>query len=55
MKVKIELTTKKTPLVLCRGWNELLGILVGHVFFFLMYKYPQDFGGAQFISTPQIL
>ena len=42
-------------LVLCRGWNELLGILVGHVFFFLMYKYPQDFGGAQFISTPQIL
>jgi len=38
-----------------RGWNELLGILVGHVYFFLMFKYPQDFGGTQFISTPQIL
>jgi len=38
-----------------RGWNELLGIFVGHVYFFLMFKYPQDFGGAQFISTPQIL
>jgi len=39
----------------CRGWNELLGIFVGHVYFFLMFKYPQDFGGTQFISTPQIL
>jgi len=38
-----------------RGWNELLGIFVGHVYFFLMFKYPQDFGGTQFISTPQIL
>ena len=38
-----------------RGWNELLGILVGHFYFFLMFKYPQDFGGTQFISTPQIL
>lgn len=37
------------------GWNELLGILVGHIYFFLMFKYPQDFGGRRFISTPQIL
>jgi len=37
------------------GLNELLGILVGHLYFFLMYKYPQDFGGRSFLQTPQIL
>lgn len=34
------------------GWSELLGIFVGHLYFFLMFKYPQDFGGRQFLSTP---
>lgn len=34
------------------GWYELLGIFVGHLYFFLMFKYPQDFGGRQFLHTP---
>lgn len=37
------------------GLFELLGIFTGHVYFFLMFKYPQDFGGRSFLSTPQIL
>lgn len=37
------------------GWSELIGILVGHVYFFVMFKYPQDFGGRQILSTPSIL
>lgn len=35
--------------------NELIGIGVGHMYFFLMFKYPQDFGGRSFLSTPQFL
>ncbi|OZC12537.1 putative derlin-1 [Onchocerca flexuosa] len=37
------------------GMNELIGILVGHAYYFLMFKYPQDFGGRAFLRTPQIL
>lgn len=37
------------------GFYELLGILVGHLYFFLMYKYPVDFGGRQLIATPSFL
>ncbi|OWF51050.1 derlin-1-like [Mizuhopecten yessoensis] len=37
------------------GISELLGILVGHLYFFLMFKYPQDFGGARFLTVPSIL
>ncbi|ESN98693.1 hypothetical protein HELRODRAFT_67318 [Helobdella robusta] len=37
------------------GWHDLLGIFVGHLYFFLMFKYPQDFGGYQFLQTPSIL
>ncbi|KAG7154146.1 Derlin-1-like, partial [Homarus americanus] len=36
------------------GMMELVGILVGHLYFFLMFKYPQDFGGASWLQTPQI-
>jgi len=36
------------------GVDELFGILVGHMYFFLMFKYPQDFGGASLLSTPSI-
>lgn len=51
------------PWVLClfnmiirgNGMTELMGIFVGHLYFFLMFKYPQDFGGRSFLSTPQIL
>lgn len=37
------------------GLAELLGILVGHLYFFLMFKYPQDFGGRALLKTPEIL
>lgn len=37
------------------GIMELLGIFVGHLYFFLMFKYPQDFGGARVINTPSFL
>ena len=38
-----------------RGVMELIGIFVGHLYFFLMFKYPQDFGGRRFLTTPAIL
>lgn len=37
------------------GWHDLLGIFVGHLYFFLMFKYPQDFGGYQLLHTPGFL
>ncbi|XP_068200286.1 derlin-1 isoform X1 [Palaemon carinicauda] len=37
------------------GINDLIGILVGHLYFFLNFKYPQDFGGARLLHTPQFL
>ena len=37
------------------GMMELCGILVGHMYFFLMFKYPQDFGGPSLLSTPDFL
>ncbi len=37
------------------GFMELVGILVGHLYFFLMFKYPQDFGGPSLLSTPGFL
>ena len=37
------------------GVMELIGILIGHMYFFLMFKYPQDFGGPSLLATPQIL
>merc|ERR1719273_40630 len=36
------------------GFMELIGILIGHLYFFLMFTYPQDFGGPSLLSTPQI-
>ena len=33
----------------------LLGIVVGHLYFFLTMKYPQEFGGRRLIVTPQFL
>jgi len=36
------------------GVMELVGILIGHMYFFLMFKYPQDFGGASLLATPSI-
>jgi len=37
------------------GVMELCGILIGHMYFFLMFKYPQDFGGPSLLSTPDFL
>lgn len=37
------------------GLNELIGILVGHLYYFLAFKYPQEFGGRAFIQTPSFL
>jgi len=37
------------------GTMELIGIVIGHVYFFLMYQYPQEYGGQSFLQTPQIL
>ena len=41
--------------VFFRGFTELLGVAVGHTYFFLMFKYPQDFNGVQILKTPEIL
>lgn len=45
-----------TDLVLFRdGVPDLIGILAGHLYFFLMFKYPQEMGGPALISTPSFL
>lgn len=41
-------------IVMGGGLMELLGIVVGHIYFFLMYKYPQELAGPRLISTPEI-
>lgn len=37
------------------GLMELVGILVGHLYFFLWFKYPQELGGPTLLQTPAIL
>ncbi|XP_055345227.1 derlin-1-like [Paramacrobiotus metropolitanus] len=37
------------------GVFDLLGILVGHLYYFLTFKYPQDMGGPSLIGTPSFL
>lgn len=37
------------------GMNELLGILVGHTYYFLAFDYPLQHGGTSFLRTPQFL
>nr|CAB3237423.1 derlin-1-like [Phallusia mammillata] len=37
------------------GMHELLGIFVGHLYFFLKFKYPIDFGGMSLLETPRFL
>jgi len=37
------------------GMSELMGILIGHFYFFLMYQYPQQYGGRPLLSTPSFL
>ena len=33
---------------------DLIGIIVGHLYYFLVYRYPEDFGGQEWIRTPSI-
>ena len=40
---------------LSRMVNELIGNLVGHLYFFLMFKYPMDLGGRAFLFVPEFL
>jgi len=35
--------------------SELVGIFVGHLYFFLKFKYPIDFGGASLLDTPRFM
>ena len=37
------------------GVNELIGILVGHLYYFLKYRYPEEYGGRELLHTPEIL
>ncbi|XP_071447929.1 derlin-1 [Hetaerina americana] len=37
------------------GILELVGIMVGHLYFFLMFTYPQELGGPSLLATPSIL
>lgn len=34
---------------------QLLGIVVGHLYFFLVFKYPTDFNGPTLLKTPNFL
>lgn len=34
------------------GVMELVGIFIGHLYFFLMFKYPQEMGGPALLQTP---
>lgn len=34
---------------------SLVGIIVGHLYYFLKFKYPQDLGGASYLETPSFL
>lgn len=42
--------------ILGADWaSMLMGIVVGHLYFFLAMKYPQEYGGRSILFTPQIL
>ncbi len=37
------------------GMSELVGILVGHAYYFLRHRYPDDFNGPRLLATPALL
>ncbi|XP_043497362.1 derlin-1 [Polistes fuscatus] len=37
------------------GIMELYGILIGHIYVFFKFKYPQELGGTDWLITPKIL
>ncbi|KAK9877909.1 hypothetical protein WA026_020133 [Henosepilachna vigintioctopunctata] len=34
------------------GLSALMGIIIGHAYFFLKFKYPQELGGPVLLNTP---
>lgn len=41
--------------ILSGAMFSLVGIVVGHLYFFLKFKYPQELGGASYLETPGLL
>ncbi len=41
--------------ILSGAMFSLVGIVIGHLYFFLKFKYPQELGGASYLETPGIL
>lgn len=37
------------------GLLSLFGILIGHLYFFLKFTYPQELGGANLLETPRFI
>lgn len=37
------------------GIISLFGILIGHLYFFLKFTYPQELGGSNFLETPKFI
>jgi Derlin-1 len=37
------------------GMLSLFGILIGHLYFFLKFTYPQELGGSSFLTTPSFI
>ncbi|XP_054165456.1 derlin-1-like [Oppia nitens] len=37
------------------GVDEIIGIIVGHLYYFIMYRYPEEHGGQSLLQTPSIL
>jgi len=37
------------------GFLEIIGILVGHLYYFLKFRYPADYGGQDYLQTPEFL
>ena len=58
----VKLQAQYLPWVLCLfnmivkggGMIELIGIFVGHVYYFLKFRYSQEFGGPNLLETPQV-
>ncbi|CAG2111869.1 unnamed protein product [Medioppia subpectinata] len=37
------------------GVDEIIGIVVGHLYYFVFFKYPEEHGGPPLLQTPSIL
>ncbi len=41
--------------IILSGLNELIGIAVGHLYFFIKFKYPNDLNGIEILKTPAFM